>query len=261
MADAFPHSCGLGACSKDGEACKKFVGGIVGGIFGVVTSVIGAVASGGTAIAGALASAAELGIVFGETRTCGDSYIHHRSRMAIVTVKNREFMGRHLQAFSGVDWDGCLVRCRNHGECKAIVYNHGQSRCNLLSAIGEGGDGRNAFASGVDTAVSIMRMDPASASWQFALGRGIMLAGRVMDPAAGIIHAYQGRQNLALCQLACVKDGCDFIAHSDTKCFIMKRTTGAGQNPKTLDSAMHSVMLNMAAWTDFDRDGTFPAGV
>jgi hypothetical protein len=116
-ADAFPHDCGIGVCAKDSTACGNFVRNAVLSVFNLAVQIVGAVATGGaTAIAGALGAAAETAKFFGETKSCGNSMIHHRSRLAIVTVRDREF-----QVFDNTDWDGCLIRCRHNDNCKGVV--------------------------------------------------------------------------------------------------------------------------------------------
>jgi hypothetical protein len=121
-ADAFPHDCGIGVCAKDGTACGNFVRNAVVSVLNLAVQIVGAVATGGaTAIAGALGAAAETAQFFGQTKSCGDSMIHHRSRLAIVTVRDREFQGEHIQVFDNTDWDGCLIRCRHNGNCRGVV--------------------------------------------------------------------------------------------------------------------------------------------
>lgn len=121
-ADAFPHECGIGVCAKDANACGKFVANAVFSAVTLAISAVSAVATGGaTAIAGALSAAGDTMQFFGSTKACVDSRIHPRSRMAIVTVRDREFKGDHIEQFDWIDWDNCLLRCRNNPGCKGVV--------------------------------------------------------------------------------------------------------------------------------------------
>jgi hypothetical protein len=71
--------------------------------------------------------------------------------------------------------------------------------------------------------------------------------------------ASSGTGYLAICQLSCVEQKCDFFAYSDRFCVIMNRVNGdinQGTDPRglagTADRPVHSVMINMAKWTDWD---------
>lgn len=106
--------------------------------------------------------------------------------------------------------------------------------------------------SGCHTAVAIMRMPADSASWQFSVGHDIVLRGEPMriDKALALEHS----NYMAVCQLACVERNCDFIAYSSRFCVMMSRN--GGTDPRTIAGTaaapVHSVMINMAQWNDWD---------
>lgn len=108
-----------------------------------------------------------------------------------------------------------------------------------------------------------MRMDPDSASWQFSLGERIVLTGQpiaIQGTQMSIRHVTRnGDRNLALCQLACLQANCDFFAYSDAIC-IMMNWGHLQVNPRNMfhvsgANEIHSVMVNMANWNDYDAGG------
>lgn len=119
----------------------------------------------------------------------------------------------------------------------------------------------------IDAAVLIM--DAKSASWQFSLGNRIILPGSVIPIEPGVLGVQHGTAvmqqgvaptvglNLALCQLICIQKECDFFAYSDTVCIMMNR--GSSTDPLRVAwrgaEGIHSVMVNMAKWTDYDAGG------
>lgn len=108
-----PHIC------PNLQACGLFVANAVLNVLNLVATIV----SGGSVagFAAVLQAGASTAGGFGATKTCADSRIHLRSCMAVVTVSNREFQGNHIYAFGGTNWDGCLICCREVGNCKAVV--------------------------------------------------------------------------------------------------------------------------------------------
>lgn len=110
-----------------------------------------------------------------------------------------------------------------------------------------------------------MRLDAGSASWQFALGERIILPGTVIPIEKGVLglqHASGDGMNLAFCQLVCIQKHCDFFAYSNAICIMMNR--GSTDPRKVVwagASQIHSVMVNMAKWTDYDAGGSVCACV
>lgn len=245
--DALPYSCGIGLCTRDSATCTKFV---VDAVLGPINLAAGVATGSAFSIVTSIAS---IGYTFGRTRVCSDRSIHLPSNSALIKVDKRDFKGLTLAHLRPLNWDECLVRCKQTAGCQFVVHIHG-SDCYLKNQIGYGPDGHNRFSDGFTTGVLPMRLDRHSIAWQFMKFENGVITGAPVVSMTTLVTGIMHNGNIAICQLACASESdCTHIVYNDSYCWALNRRVPPGDLWKP--PAVVHTQVNLAVWNDFDQFG------
>ena len=260
--DAFPHSCGIGLCTKDAKACEAFVLGSIKQVASLAASVAGAVAAGaftggwGAApvIAGVLKTAAETALHFMGTPVCADTKVHLTSNMAVMTIDNRDFSGTDIGSEWAANYDDCLLKCSRRWDCEFVVYGKPWNACWMKRSPGDGPNGANYYNPNLQVGVAIMRVREERINFQWASTTS-ELPGAVLEisPGQNRLQHWDDRtgSNLALCHLSCMGlRSCTHFVHTTKFCWF--RNARAGNQGISYPEQFRGSVVDMAKWENFD---------
>jgi hypothetical protein len=244
--------------------CGEFVTEAILTSAAFIASLASTIATGGGGVVDTLSSAVDVVMFFKDTDVCEKQGIHLPSNMAVTEVKDREFQGTDLFALIGTNWDACLIACKNTPKCDFVVL--AGRDCIGRSNIGDGPNGKNAYAAGVRTGVAIMRTPVERINWVWADGPESALGGellRMEDGRTVVVHGASDGPNLMVCMVACLSEKkCTHFVYNDQRCWMMnafganKRTWAAGgtYSEPGLSAVPNptSTMVNVARYPSFD---------
>jgi hypothetical protein len=224
-------------------------------------------------VVGTLQSAADVVMHFADTKTCQNHGIHLPSNQWVLDVPNRDFIGTDVAAFSGANWDSCLIACKNNAACEYVVLIPGwNNACFLKRDLGQGVHGSNNYFPGARVGIVFKRLPQSRALFMWADSNPGQVHGGLILPVSqngqqwALKHGSDGGPpNLMVCQLACLQDkSCTHFVYNEENCWLLNRRAGNwnfnfsfGQNvwEQTLLRALKgptNTMVNMLRWPDFD---------